>query len=88
MENASTDGNVACVLGFHGKLSKKCSLFLLDKTLEKNSIAETDFRLGCGMACVDGALNCTPCDWSMLLKFCQTTFDLSSTKHHDKQPLI
>ncbi len=61
MDSTSTDGNVACVLGFHGQISEKCDLFLLDKSLKKNSIAEIGFRLGCGMACVDGTLNFAPC---------------------------
>ncbi len=62
MESTSSDGNVACVLGFQGDISKKCNLFLLDKNLEKNPITETDFRVGCGMACVDGKLNSAACD--------------------------
>ncbi len=54
MESDNSDGNVACVLSFHGKLSEKCDLSLLDKTLEKTSIAEIGFRYGCGIACVEG----------------------------------
>ncbi len=62
MENASTDENVAYVLGFQGDVSNKCNLFALDKNLDKNPITETDFRFGCGMACVDGTLNFAPCN--------------------------
>ncbi len=55
MENYDGDEIIACVLCFEGAVSNKCSLLVLDKTLTKTVVAETPFRMGCGIACIEGA---------------------------------
>ncbi len=43
MGSISTDGNVICVLGFHGKISEKCCIFYSTKRWKKSSSLKQTF---------------------------------------------
>ncbi len=55
METYNRDENIVCVLSCELGFSNKCSLSVFDKTVNKTVVAETPFRIGCGIACVEGA---------------------------------